>query len=159
MERAFILSHDCSLYKAHMGWQKEKKKFLELAQAFSDKYDLGKTWHMDKRLCVELSIERAKELKSSLIKEMTNDGLRRFRANSELNKKWKEEVWSHIDTKSELLAWGWAHGCIGKGSKALWDWKGEVYGLLCSTGEILLPPGATEIKMSEYYKLVEEIEG
>lgn len=52
----------------------------------------------------------------------------------------------------------WYFDCLMRGKYNLWDYNGEVYGYLESAYELKLTEDMEEIKMSEYYKIIEEIE-
>ena len=52
----------------------------------------------------------------------------------------------------------WCFYCLMQGKYNLWDYNGEVYGYLESDYELKVIEDMEEIKMSEYYKVIEEIE-
>lgn len=162
VEKAFTLSHSCELYQQFFESANEKQRSHELARAFFQKNDLmGKDgqYILSERLMISLDDERYERFKSQLMKD-TLDGLYKFKKGSTINKAWQQEVVEHVDMKKMDRTRFWYFPYInGKGSQALWTDGEDVYGYLKSyDGEPALPDGATEIKLSQYYAKIEEIE-
>lgn len=159
MEKAFTLNHDCELYKEFFEAGVEKQHSHQLAREFFKKYELmgeDGQYIFSERLIVSLSDELAETYQKQLLSYKT-EGLYGFKTNSKLNKAWKSEVIENVDMKKVNSCRFWYLDCIrGRGSYSLWPANEEVYGYLNSpTGEITLPDGAVEIKMSQYYAVAE----
>lgn len=153
-EKAFILDKSCKLSKNCMAAQKERNKFHQLAKNFAEKHFAAKemTYKMHSTLICD------KEIPGQVCKNKT-DGLFRYKKNSDTQKAWEAEVTSQIDFSplKETSFWYW--GLITVGAYNLWSYKDIVYGYLYDKQkEPKLPDGATEIKMSDYYKIIEELE-
>lgn len=57
----------------------------------------------------------------------------------------------------EAIKFWWINS-IWSGRFNLWDYNGEIYGMFEANGDIKLTEDMEEIKMSEYYKVIEEME-
>lgn len=152
-EVAFKLSKECDLYKQYMEAEAEREKINELVKVFAMKhfgseklkYRITETLFCD----VEFVGQVCKQKSGNLY---------RYKKNSALQKAWEQEVYGKADFKKTDILHFWYWGLIDRGSYSLWSKNGEVYGYLSSADESSpkLPDGAIEIKMSEYYRIVEE---
>lgn len=155
-EVAFQLSNNSELYKHYMNANEEKEKFRELVKSFSDKhFDTDSlTYQMTRTLCCD------KDTPGQTCKTKVN-GLYKYKQKSATQKDWEDEVVSKIDFDKLRSIDFWYSGLINRRSRgryALWQYEGAVYGyLFCECGEPSLPDGANEIRMSEYYKVIEKI--
>lgn len=76
-----------------------------------------------------------------------------------MQKSWNEEVVSKVDFKIINAIRFWYLSFIFQGNYNLWDYEGTIYGYLKNTaGNINLADYMTEIKMSEYYSVIESME-
>lgn len=162
MERAFKLSHDCDLYKKYFKSHEEKQKSHQLARAFFDENgliddELKSQYILSERLTLTLTKEQRVQFEKDLMTD-TIEGLYRFKKSSQLQKKWFNEVYNNVDSKALDACRFWAYDCIMRGSSSLWHNGEDVYGVLESESEFKLPIGAEELKLSEYYKIVEAVE-
>lgn len=161
-EVAFKVRKDSEFYKKYFEAQEEKKKFKQLAEKFLDEngFQDVKESYMSDRLMLDLSHEQREKYKNELIKDTNKYGLSCFKMTSQTQKKWKKEVWEKINSKliSNIKLWFW--GIISVGKYKLWDYNGDLYGYLLDNekNEINLPGYMEEMKMSEYYKIIEEYE-
>lgn len=96
---------------------------------------------------------------NELCKNATKEGLYKFKVNSQTQKLWEKEVISKIDIKAYEAIKFWWINCIWSGRYTIWDYNGEVYGMFEAKDNIQLTDDMEEIKMSEYYKVIEEMEG
>lgn len=153
-EVAFRLSTNCELYHQYMMAREEKIKFNNLARYFAGKHfgQDAMTYQMDQRLTCNLQ-------KDGETVKNKSCGLFVYKKTSPTQKAWEEEVVSHIDFEKLNSCTLWYWGLIYKGSYSLWDYKGNVYGYLSSQSDtIRLPDGAEKMKLSEYYRVIEELE-
>lgn len=153
-EVAFKLSHGCELYNQYMVAKDEKIKFNDLAKRFASKH-FG-TDEMTYRMLPTLYC--SKDTSGQTCKAKSGS-LYKYKKNSALQKAWESEVTSHINFGpiDALDFWYW--GLISHGSYSLWSYNDDVYGYLSSkTEEPKLPDGAQEIRMSEYYAVIEDME-
>ena len=95
---------------------------------------------------------------NELYKHANRDGLYKFKIKSPTQTRWEEEVISQINMEAYKAIKFWWAPCIMSGQFTIWDYNGEIYGCLESKGDIKLTEDMEEIKLSEYYKIIEEIE-
>lgn len=156
------MSHDCELYHDFMRGHAEKQKFHDAAREFFKKYGFMESgqYVISTRLRATMGPGMRERFAGQLMKYDTSDGLSMFKKNSKMQKAWEEEVVAKADM--EAIDWCrlWWFPYIRKGSYALWASGDDVYGYLKETnGDVKLPDGAAEIKLSEYYAAIEASEG
>lgn len=97
---------------------------------------------------------------NELCKYANEEGLYKFKVKSQTQKRWEQEVINQIDMKAyEALKFWWTECLLfWSGRYTIWDYKNEVYGILEAKDGIQLTEDMEEIKMSEYYKIIEEME-
>lgn len=108
----------------------------------------------------QISMKERKELSAQICKNADENGLWVFKKNSTLQKKWEKNVVSQVKYDMIDFLRFWYLPYIMRGSYSLWDYNGDVYGILkdrCET-EIKLGKDFVPIKMSEYYTIMEEAE-
>lgn len=154
MEKAFKVKKDSRLYNNYFISKSEKERFRQLANSFFDSIGYNGHYTLTRRLMVDQS----ELFPNELCKTQTREGLYRFKINSPTQKQWEQEVVDKIDMKSCNCNDFWYLDCLMRGKYSLWDYNGEVYGYLESDYELKLTEDMEEIKMSEYYKIIEEIE-
>lgn len=154
MEKAFKVKKDSRLYNNYFISKSEKERFRQLANSFFDSIGYDGRYTLTRRLMADQS-----ELFSNeLCKTQTREGLYRFKINSPTQKQWEQEVVDKVDMKTCNCNDFWYFDCLMRGKYNLWDYNGEVYGYLESDCELKLTEDMEEIKMSEYYRIIEEIE-
>ena len=100
--------------------------------------------------------DKVKFVKQLCSKE-TNEGLRFFKKNSFINKEWVKRAVGLKNVRKPSPAW-YNNYMMGHSSSRLFDYKGVVY-CSFSADQIEMPSDTfTEIKGSEFYKVMEEIE-
>ena len=159
-EIAFIVKKDSKMYESYMIEKTEKQRFHNFAYDFFEKRDFGKgdKYILSERLSLELDSEHIEKYKNQLIADR-DDGFSRFKLNSKIQKEWESEVVSKCDMNKLRHNSIWYYDFIYSGSSAMWDYQGQVYGYLSSKHEdIKTCDDMKIIKLSEYYKIIEEIE-
>jgi len=158
MEIAFKVNQDSDFYKKYFEAKNEKQKFQDLAILFFEKHGLSaKKYLQTKRLCVQMTQEELNKFKTDVLNKTNTVGLQGFKINSELNKIWLQDVYNKINENVLKGVDFWWVGCFNNcGNYSLWDYNKEVYGMLLANDKVFLPENTTQIKMSEYYKIVEE---
>lgn len=154
MEKAFKVKKDSRLYNNYFVSKSEKERFRQLANSFFDSIGYDGRYTLTRRLMVDQS----ELFPNELCKTQTREGLYRFKINSPTQKQWEQEVVDKIDMKSCNCNDFWYLDCLMRGKYSLWDYNGEVYGYLESDYELKLTEDMEEIKMSEYYRIIEEME-
>lgn len=160
-EIAFTVNPDSELYNKYFEADKERQRFHCLARAFFEKYDLldSGNYYQTEFLGLELNAEQKKRFAEQLKKYDDENGMSIFKKRSSMQKAWNEEVTSKVDFEAIKAIRFWYFNFINHGSCNLWDNNGTVYGYLKDTykEEIQLADYMTEIKMSEYYSIIESI--
>lgn len=161
-EAAFIVKKDSTLYDHYFKAKDEKTKFKKLANKFFKKYNLGDDsghYHLSENLTMTLSEDEFKKYKHQLCKSYNNDNFYTFKVKSDMNQKWIEEVSSKIDFNKLMLAFCWYWKYITRGKSALFDYNNVLYGYLLDEDhdEVALDDNVKRIKMSEFWKIKEEI--
>lgn len=159
MEKAFKIKKDSKLYQNYFRSEAERKKFKKLGDAFFDKIGYEGSYTLTNNLMVKNNLNTLFKLfPNELCKNANKNGLYKFKVKSPTQKRWEKEVISQIDMEAYNAIRFWWRNCIWSGRHTIWDYNGEVYGYLESDYELKLTEDMEEIKMSEYYRVIEEIE-
>lgn len=160
-EIAFTVNPDSELYNKYFEAKKEKQHFHDLARMFFEKYDLLDSggYYQSRSLGLELNAEQKKRFAEQLKKDDDKNGISIFKKKSPMQKAWNEEVTSKVNFEVINAIGFWYFDFINCGSYNFWDNNGIVYGYLKDTykEEIQLADYMTEIKMSEYYSVIESL--
>ncbi len=160
-EIAFIVNPNSEFYNKYFKAKEERQRFHDLARVFFEKYDLVDSgeYYQTKFLGMKLNTEQKERFANQLKKYDDENGMSRFKKNSPMQKSWDDDVISKIDFDIINAMKFWYFGFIGQGSYNLWDNKGTIYGYLKdnNSNEIKLADYMTEIKMSEYYSMIESL--
>lgn len=158
-EIAFVVKRDSEFYNKYFKAKEEKQHFHDLARAFFEKYNLldSARYYQSEFLGLELNVEQKQRFEGQLRKNDNEDGMSIFKKNSIMQKSWNEEVTSKVDLEAINKISLWYLGFISYGNYSLWDYDGNIYGYLKDNMEdnINLADYMTEIKMSEYYSVIE----
>ena len=154
MEKAFKVKKDSKLYNNYFISKTEREKFKQLANSFFDSIGYYGSYTLTHRLMID-SIE---SFFDELCKTPTQNGFYKFKAKSPTQKQWEQEVVDKVNMEACNCNDFWYFDCLMRGKYNLWDYNGEVYGYLESDYELKLTEDMEEIKMSEYYRIIEEIE-
>lgn len=158
MEKAFKVKKDSKLYQDYFCSEAEKKKFKELGDAFFDKIGYQGAYTLTHNLMVKNNLSTLSEyFPNELCKNANSNGLYKFKVKSPTQKRWEQEVISQINMQAYEAIKFWWMNCIWSGRYTIWDYNDEIYGMLESK-DIKLTEDMEEIKMSEYYRIIEEIE-
>ena len=162
VEVVFKVVKESKLYNDYFLCKEEKQKFHDLAREFFKRNGFLEkgSYIQSERLHIELTDEEQEKYSSQLMKYYDNYGMCVFKKKSKIQKKWEEEVYNKVDhSKIEKIKFWWLV-YISVGSYALWDYEGDIYGCLKdkSKDSIKLSDDMEEIKMSEYYRVMEESE-
>lgn len=159
-EIAFMVRPDSEFYNKYFKAKEEKQHFHDLARAFFEKYDLidSGEYYQTEFLGLKLNAEQKKRFADQLKKYDDKNGMSIFKKKSAMQKDWNETVTSKVDFKTIDVIHFWYFYFINQGKYNLWDdGHGTVYGYLQDNykEEIQLADYMTEIKMSEYYSVIE----
>lgn len=162
VEQAFKVKKDSDFYNQYFAATSERKRFHQLANDFLAANNLDpKKYCLTQTLRMSLTDQERDQFRSQISKRQDENGLWTFHKRSPIQKAWEENVASQVDHERISFLRFWYLPYIMHGSYALWDFNGEVYGLLTdkSASEIKLDDDFEPIKMSEYYKVIEEADG
>lgn len=161
-EIAFIVKSDSEFYHQYYKAKEEKQRFHDLAKVFFEKHDLldSSKYYQTEFLGLELNAEQKQRFVEQLRKNDDANGMSVFKKKSAMQKSWNEEVTSKINFEIINTINFWYCGFIYYGNYSLWDDnQGTIYGYLKDNlkDEIRLADYMTEIKMSEYYSIIESL--
>ena len=160
-EIAFTVNLDSEFYNTYFKAKEERQRFHDLARAFFEKRDLvdSRVYYQTNFLGLELNDEQKKRFDGQLKKYDDENGMSIFKKRSAMQKAWNEEVTDLVNFEIIDGCKFWYFGIINRGSYNLWDNDGNIYGYLSDNYKdiIYLPDYMTEIKMSEYYSVIESL--
>ena len=161
-EVAFTVRQDSEFYNKYFKAKEERQHFHDLAKEFFEKHDLldNAEYYQTEFLGLKLNAEQKQKFAKQLKKHDDKNGMSIFKKNSPMQKYWDEEVVSKVDFEVIDRIKFWYFDIILSGSYSLWDYKGNIYGYLKNNNvdKISLADYMTEIKMSEYYSVIESFE-
>ena len=160
-EIAFAVKPNSEFYNKYFKAKEEKQRFHDLARNFFEKNDLldSLEYYQTVFLGLKLNAEQKKRFAEQLKKYDDENGMSIFKKKSHMQRAWNEDVTSKVDFEIINAIKFWYFGFINYGGYNLWDYNGFIYGYLkdnCKE-EIQLADYMTEIKMSEYYSLIESL--
>lgn len=162
-EIAFVINKNSEFYNEYFKAKEEKQHFHDLARAFFEKNDLldNAEYYQTQFLGLKLNSEQKKKFIGQLKKYDDENGMSIFKKNSAMQKAWNEEVTSMVNFDVINSIKFWYFSFISRGSYNLWDCNDSIYGYLKDNHkeEIQLADYMTEIKMSEYYSVIESLKG
>lgn len=158
MEKFFIVTEESPLFAEYQDYKESRKAVDDFYRRFCAAHSIeSKEYSPGKEHIYIVPTDADKEKFGKQLCKPINDGLCRFRNNSEIKKAWVTDV-----NKENLKI---LHRPImqfyfenwGKGSSRLFDINDIVY---CSyqSENVNVPDGMIEIKASEFYKVIEESE-
>lgn len=160
-EIAFKVNSDSEFYNKYFKAKEEKQHFHDLARVFFEKYDLldSGEYYQAKFLGLKLNAEQKQKFAGQLKMHDDENGISIFKKKSSMQKSWNEDVTSKVDFDIIDEMKFWYLPFINHGSYNLWDYNGVIYGYLKDSykEEVLLDEYMTEIKMSEYYSMIESL--
>lgn len=157
MEKFYTVNEGSHLYDDYWAWRNSLAPNKQLVDDFFKEFGIESDLY-----CPTLSVigivptdnDKVKFAKQLCAKE-TNEGLRFFKKNSAVNKAWVERAVNLKNLHKPSPAW--LNQYMGRSSSRLFDYNGIVYCSI-SANQIAVPADTfTEIKGSEFYKIMEEI--
>ena len=160
VEQAFKVAKDSKLYNEYFEAHAEKQKMHKLARVFFEKHDLlndSLGYRMTEALIMQLTPEQKEKYATQLKKLVDSNEMYYFKKASPMYKEWYETVSSKVDMNVIDQLWCWYWPYIGQGQYALWHHEDELYGYLSDKykEKLELPEYFEQIKMSEYYRVME----
>ncbi len=158
MEKYFVVTQDSELNKEYWAYRKNKLKVQELVKTFMEKHNINGQFYSptNSSLYIETTPENTAQF-DEFLKNHNENGLRAFKKNSQITKDWLKTL---EDNELEIIhrptvAW-YFDNIFGKVSSRLFDIDNVVYcSIQANVTEINCPVGMTEIKASEFFKIIE----
>jgi len=159
MERYFIVTEKSSLHKSWFEYLDNKNAINELVKAFMEEQGIESTeYYVDNESIYIVPTENDKEKFGRVLGSATNEGLCKFKKSSKIGKAWISALETndlHVIHKP-MVIW-YFKGVGGRFRSRIFDQDGVLY---CSLepchGE--LPEGFVEMKASEFFKVIEDLE-
>lgn len=156
MEKYFIVNKESKLYSDYFAWLKDKDKVANAVKTVCEEFEIQtRQFYLVKERFEIVPTENDYAKFKGL---MMKSDYGAFKKNSPVSKRWRELI-KDIDHFKKpqlfyyfpLLGYSWR--------ERLFNVEQTLYGSIESDGEIQLEDFVTEIKASEFYKVVEEMRG
>lgn len=162
--QTFKAKRDSDFYKSYFAARNEEKKFIAKAREFFQEYnmfDCVAEYALDESLRIKFKNVSDKVYFDRQLRKEKKDGFYIFKKTSALGKAWADEVVSLIDFEKMHFTRLWCFAyIIRRGRYALWDYAGDVYGMIENDGDERAELGdfLEEIWIGDYYKIQRESE-
>ena len=155
MNKYFVVNEDSELYADYFAWKDDKSKISDAFKKVCDKFGIETTQFYLNQNRLHIHPTENDDLKFE--KMMKKTGWGEFKVNSEPSKMWVALVKDikHF-RKPQLLFYFHSLGYSWR--ERLFDIDGKLYGSIESNMDIQMPDFVTEIKASEFYKIIEDYE-
>ena len=155
MEKYMVIHNDCPLYKDYFAWKNDEPKVVELFKKIKELYGIeSNEVYISRNFFKIVPTQNDMEKFSSMMKK-TSYG--EFKKNSEASKYWMNGIKSIENIEKPRLYYYF--DLLGnKWSEMIFDVEGKLYCSIKSDGDVITPYFSTEIKASEFYKIIEESE-
>lgn len=155
MERFFIVKQDSQLYKDYFRYLEDGKKLIAAFNELREQFGIETCkFYPDKERLIIVPTKNDAEKFKNLMKK-TSYG--EFKKASEHHKAWVEKVKNIEHMRSPRLLYYFP--LLGKRwSERLFEYNGKVYCSIDANVDFKIPDFVTEIKGSEFYKVIEESE-
>lgn len=170
MQYAFEFIKDSRMYNAFFAQMNEKERIRKnLVVPFINTYlpeaFQNRSYFIEERLGIQLTPDEQKRFASQLKKTPVyhnGETYFLFKLNSEMNKRWVNEVYNKIDHKAieGFFCWHLEFNMFGGGHTELLIDGDRLYGIISPNNEyeqIQFPDWARQIKVSEYYAISERL--
>lgn len=154
MNKYFKIQTDCDLYRKYFAYKKDIPKIVAACKEVCESFGIEtKEFILQKNYLQIVPTKADREKFKSLMKK-TNYG--EFKKNSEPCKMWVSLV-KDIENfyKPRLFYY---FGLFGSYKERLFDFDSKLYCSIEDAREIEIPDFAIEIKASEFYKIIENVE-
>lgn len=155
MDKYFEIKTDCALYKDYFAHEEDEPKIVSAFKVVCEKFGIEtKEFYMKKSNFWIVPTANDREKFSGIMKK-TNDG--EFKKNSDVSKMWVDLVKDieHFEKPKlfyyfDLLGHRWKERLFHIGER--------LYCSIESDGEVSTPEFVTEMKASDFYKVIEDNE-
>lgn len=160
MEKFYKAEPDSRLHRDYMAWLRCREKAIDIAKELlkeygvkAGRYSIGR-YHF----AIEATPGDLDRFRKQLCKNPDSNGLYAFRRNSCIGRDWEQQTKDLTVLSTPFVPW-YFKNALGQMKTRLFAIGGTVYcSLECTSGAI---PGdkLTEIKASEFFRIIEEAEG
>lgn len=158
MDKFYTVNEGSSLYNDYWAWRNSMASNKKIVDDFFKEFGIEADLYCPTAGVIGIvptDNDKVKFAKQLCSKE-SNEGLRFFKKNSAINKEWIKRA---VELKNlHKPSPAWLNKYMGRSSSRLFDYNGVVYCSI-SASKIEVPINTfTEIKGSEFFKIMEEIE-
>lgn len=160
MEKYFLVTDKCSLKKDFLDFKENSKKVNEIAKHFMRDQGMKTTRYglSGGDFYIVPTESDSEKFDSQLCKTTSDEGLRRFKKNSEVRKSWIEHLkLNELKIIEKPFLPFYFKNYLGEFRYRLFSLDGEVY---CSveSENVDIMVGMKEMKASEFFKVIEDYE-
>ena len=162
MEKFYVVTNKNPMHKAYYEWKEDAEKKHKACVAFMNECEFETTGycvHAGRFMIAPTDMD-LEAYHNQLSTEEFNDGLKAFKKNSKVHKAfWKAMDVAGVKNLRKPVP-GWDAGIFihGKVSTRLLDIGDKLYCSIKAMNEFESPPHCIEIKASEFYKAIEDLE-
>lgn len=157
MEKFYTVNEGSKLYDDYWTWRNSIASNKKIVDDFFKEFGIEADLYCQNSTVIGIvptDNDRIKFAKQLCTKE-SDEGLRFFKKNSAINKEWVKRAVNLKNVHKPSPAW--LNNFMGKSSSRLFDYNGVLY-CSFSANQIEMPVDTfTEIKGSEFYKVMEEM--
>lgn len=160
MDKYFIVTEKSRLYNDYFNYIQNKKEIHEHVKHFLDEHGIKAKYYA----CLGYSLyieptEEDLEIFGGMLCRPKPNGLRRFKENSRIGKAWAKRLQTaHLEALSSPNMLLYLDSFIPRYRSRLFHVGTTLYGSIESDYDFTLPEEFKEIKASEFYRVLEEIE-
>ena len=157
-EKYFIVNNKSDLYKEYMGYKKNLKQMREIAIKFLEEHDIeANEYSYNSLVFYIIPTEKDKEKFKTVLGKTVENGTKPFKKNSKIGKAWINTLKeNNIEPLHKPIVGWFFKNHVGKMRSRLFDINEIVYCSYKVEGDINTPEGFTEIKASEFWKIIED---
>lgn len=159
MEKFFTINPDSELYKDYWNWRNNVQENNEIVVKFFRENGISATqYFLSKEYLGIVPVDDDREkFKNQFRTLATNDGLRMFKKNSTIGKAWLKQAATMKFLHRPTPAF-YNNCCVGQSRSRFFEYNNILY-FSIDAEKVEMPDSIfTEIKGSEFHKVMEEIE-
>lgn len=161
MEKYFIVTDENKLKKDYTEYIKNTIDINKIVKEFMKTQEIETKGYCprNKYLFITPTAKDEETFKTQLCKSVLDDGLRRFKKNSEVNKAWVETLTlNNIKVVDKPFIPFYFKKVLGSVRSRLFEINGNVYCSLEHPEDFETPKGMEEMKASEFFKIIEDFQ-
>ncbi|HEX3038187.1 MAG TPA: hypothetical protein VHO94_04240 [Oscillospiraceae bacterium] len=161
-EKFYIVTDKSKLHKEYFEYRENFKAVTEVAQEFFKEHGIDPNTSYCPCTCALYLIpskEDKEKFASQLSKNCDNQGLYKVKETSKLGRAWVDTLSkNHLSVLRKPLPQFYFRTLTGRGDYRLFDIDGTLYCSYQNDNDFPNPDGFTEIKASEFFKIIEDYE-